>query len=140
MIKDIINGISVAIKEEFGESYNVYTESKIEGMIQPYFYLTSMSAKRKPKVSSRTLFENTMGIQYITSHISPNSELYEVYERLTKCLEYITVNDELTRSLNNKVDFFERMFRYSIDFNIDIISCVDKSKMETMELGCHGKS
>lgn len=92
MINQITKGIYEAIRKEFGSTYGVYTEEEEQGFQVPCFFVACIKPAFHvfPKGKKVT---NRFRIQYFPSTEKPMSENYEVYERLSACLESIMVDN-----------------------------------------------
>lgn len=93
MINRIIDGITAALVQEFGESYKIYTESTEQGMETPCFFVDCISQKAEREQGSRWKCSNEFSIQYHPVTEEPKRECNTVRERLFAVLEYVETAD-----------------------------------------------
>lgn len=134
MIKHIIDAISLAINGEFGDDYEIYTELVEQDIKNPCFFIACVGAGKTPELNKRYLLENQINIQYLTSSKEPNAELYDTYERLTECLELISINGVLTRATNSKVDIMDEILSFTTNYDFHVIEKIEDIKMEDIEM------
>ena len=58
MIKEIIEAISIALNEEFGDSYTIYTENVKQGLKTPCFFVLCINPTNKIFRGKRYLSAN----------------------------------------------------------------------------------
>lgn len=105
MINEIIDGISVAINSEFGDDYEVYTESIEQGLVEPCFSILCLNPTIEQVLGKRFFRTNQFCIHYFPSSAEKQSECNNVMERLMNALEIITVNGDRCRgtSMNGEI-------------------------------------
>lgn len=100
MIKKITDGICLAINAEFGEDYEIYTETVKQGLEAPCFSVLCINPTSKQFLGNRYYRTNLFCVHYFPSTDEPNAECKAVIERLYLALEYINVNGQLCRGTN----------------------------------------
>lgn len=93
MINQIIEAISVAIAEEFGQEYNIYVEQIDQSLEEPCFFIHLVDADHTLYLGNRYHKTNNFDIQYFPNPNNIQFECNDVSERLYNCLEYITLYD-----------------------------------------------
>jgi hypothetical protein len=94
MINKIIDGISVAIGSEFGDHYEIYTESIEQGLIEPCFSILCLNPTNNRFLGNRYFRQNMFCIHYFPSSSDKQSECFSIMERLMDCLELIEVDGD----------------------------------------------
>ena len=86
MINQIIDGISVAINSEFGDPYEIYTESIEQGLVEPCFSILCLNPTINQVLGKRYFRRNQFCIHYFPSSDEKRSECQAVFERLLNAL------------------------------------------------------
>jgi hypothetical protein len=94
MINKIIDGISVAINSEFGNPYEIYTESIEQGLTEPCFSILCLNPTINQTLGNRYFRTNQFCIHYFPSSDEKVSECLTVMERLMNALEIIEVDGD----------------------------------------------
>lgn len=90
-----------------------------QGLNEPCFFITCLSNKTNRVVGSRYQLQTVFNVVYLPKKSNEEyKDCHEVSERITDCLELITVDKELIRvkNLNNEV----RDGVLQISFNVDL--------------------
>lgn len=94
MINNVIAGIAIALNQEFGDDYEIYTEEIKQDLKEPCFFITPLNPSKTDFLSKRYLMDNPFCIQYFPeSEDNPNSECRDVADRMLWALENITPLD-----------------------------------------------
>ena len=105
MINAIIEAISVALSEEFGEKYEIYMEEIKQGLKEPCFFIfcpsTSNELIRGQKYSLRSLF----CIHYFPETEEKQREINDVAERMMQCLEHVTIDGDIRPARGTKMRY-----------------------------------
>ncbi len=133
MIEKIIDGILAAISEEFGEGCTIYTESVMQGMKEPCFFVFCIKPNTRVFRGRRYLHENQFAIQYLTDADEPRAECAAVAERLFGCLELITVNGDLMRGTDMDAEISDDVLTFTVNYNFFSYRTADELKMEEFE-------
>ena len=97
MINKIIDGISIAINAEFGDEYEIYTESVKQGFQEPCFSILCLYLSINQFLGMRYVRTSQFCIHYFPKSDEPKAECFSVKERLFNALELITVDGDLIR-------------------------------------------
>ena len=131
MINKIIDGISVAINSEFGDSYETYTESIEQGLVEPCFSILCLNPTINQVLGKRYFRENQFCIHYFPSSDEKRSECYEVTERLMNALEFITVDGDLCNGTDMHVEVVDNVLSFFVNYNMYVYK--EKVAEPTME-------
>lgn len=118
MINKIIDGISEAINSEFGDTYNIFTESVEQGLVEPCFSILCLNPTNNLFRGKRYYRENKFCIHYFPSTDEKNIECNSVLERLYNCLERITVDEDLVNGTNMNSEIVDGVLNFFINYNI----------------------
>lgn len=93
MINKIIDSISISIHSEFGDDYEIYTESIEQGLEEPCFSIFCLNPTNDLFRNNKYFRINQFGVQYFPSSQESKKECNSVLERLYGCLELITIKE-----------------------------------------------
>lgn len=135
MINKIIDGISMAINAEFGDDYEIYTEDIKQGLIEPCFSILCLNPTVEQFLGRRYFRTNQYCIHYFPNSDEKRSECNGIMERLSKCLEIITVDDNLIRGTSIHSEFSEDVLHFFVNYDLFVYKPKDnESKMEVVEI------
>lgn len=117
MVNKIIDGISNAIYKEFGDGYDIYTESIEQGLQEPCFSILCISPTNELFLGKRYKRTNQFMVQYFPSSSEPYNECNSTMERLFDCLEYIELDGDLIRGTGGKGQIVDGVLNYQIDYD-----------------------
>lgn len=133
MIKKIIDGILATLSEEFGDEYTLYTESVMQGMKEPCFFVFCISPNTRVFRGRRYYHENQFAIQYLTAADEPRTECTNVAENLFACLELITVDGDLMRGTDMNADISDEVLTFTVNYNFFSYVANTEEPMEVFE-------
>lgn len=133
MINSIIKGIAESLTEEFGSGYKIYADNIEQGLKEPCFFVFCLEPTDRIFLGTRYFRENQMCVQYFPADKSrTNKECNQVVERLFDCLEYITVDGDLTRGTQMKANVTDGVLSFSINYDFFVYKTKESSAMEEM--------
>lgn len=118
MINKIIDGISVAINAEFGDDYEIYTESVEQGLNEPCFSILCLNPTNEQFLGRRYFRKNQFCIHYFPKSEEKNKEINEVRERLFECLELVTVDGDLCRGTNMSSETSNGVLSFFVNYDM----------------------
>ena len=134
MINAIIDGISVAIYSEFGDPYEIYTESIEQGFNEPCFSILCINPTIEQNLGKRYFRANQFCIHYFPSSSEKRSECYAVIDRLTKALETITVDGDLCRGTSIHAEVNDGVLSFFVNYNMHVYNTeVPETAMESVD-------
>ena len=135
MITAIIDALSIAINAEFGENYEIYTESVEQGFSEPCFSILCLNPSVSQKLGKRYFRTNQFCIHYFPSSEEERTECHSVAERLFGALEYITVTGDLCRGTNMHYEISDDVLLFFV--NYDLFVRKDEASEPVMEILTH---
>ena len=132
MINEIIDGISVAINTEFGDDYEIYTESIEQGLKEPCFSILCLNPTVEQFLGKRYFRTNQFCVHYFPKSNERRSECNVVAERLYDCLEGITVSGDLIRGTSLHSEISDGVLSFFV--NYDLFTYKHEETEEHMEI------
>ena len=134
MINKISDGISVAINSEFGDPYEIYTESVKQGLEEPCFSILCLNPTIDQFLGKRYFRTNQFCIHYFPSSNEPRFECQAVMERLMNCLEIITVDNDSIRGTSMNGEIVDDVLSFFVNYNMFTYKAeVAESAMESID-------
>lgn len=118
MINKIIDGICVAIDSEFGDSYEIYTESIEQGLVEPCFSILCLNPTINQVLGNRYFRTHQFCIHYFPSSSDGKSECYSVVERLMDCLETIEVDGDSVMGTKIHAEITNGVLSVFVNYNM----------------------
>lgn len=122
VINSVIAGISLKIKEIFGDSHHIYDDSVEQGMIKPCFFINFLDGEETRQIGLEiksyldTLHFDITGFAENDDRATLNDMADKLYS-----LEYITLNDKtLLRADKLKPKIQDNVLHFFIDYKIFI--------------------
>ena len=132
MINKIIDGICEALHREFGSEYEIYTEEIKQGLKEPCFSVVILAPATTQYFGRRYYNTNPFCIHYFPkSQTAAKAECYDVIERLTNCLEYITVSGDPVRGTGMNSEIVEGVLSFFVNYNMFVLK--DSEEQTSME-------
>ena len=135
MINKIIDGICVAIGSEFGDPYEIYTESIEQGLNEPCFSVLCLNPTINQVLGKRYFRRNQFCIHYFPSSNEQRSECYAVIEKLMKALETITVDGDLCRGTDMHGEVVDNVLSFFVNYDMYVYE--EKTAEPAMESVSH---
>ena len=118
MINKIIDGISEAINQEFGDGYDIYTESIEQGLEEPCFSILCLNPTNDLFLGKRYKRTNQFMIQFFPASDEKNKECNAVMDRLFDCLETITVQGDLTMGTKMNGEMVDGVLNFQVNYDM----------------------
>lgn len=133
MINKIIGGISVKINAEFGDSYEIYTESVEQGLNEPCFSVLCLNPTIEQFLGERYFRTNQFCVHYFPKTNEKQYESFIVVERLQNALEYITVDGDTVRGTQMHSEIVDGVLSFFVNYDMFVYKAKeDNSYMETV--------
>ena len=141
MFNNLSAGIAIAINQEFGDSYEIYTDEVEQDLKEPCFFIMMLNPDIERRLSVRREVDVPMSIQYFPK--KGRAECNDVAERLALyVLECITPyeSDALIRGKDMHWEIVDGVLNFFVTYNFFVYKIEDpKPLMETMTTVLHLK-
>ena len=120
MLNNVIAGIAIALNQEFGDDYEIYTEEIKQDLKEPCFFIQLIDQSISPLCGQRYLQNNAFCIQYFPeSKLNPYAECNDVAERMMFALEYVTPldADRAIRGTNKNHNLVDGVLNFFVNYN-----------------------
>ena len=135
MINKIIDGISVAINSEFGDGYEIYTESIEQGLVEPCFSILCLNPTVEQVLGKRYFRTNQFCVHYFPHTNKKQLECYSVLNKLISALETIEVDGDLCRGTHIHGEVVDNVLSFFVNYDMYVYK--DESSEPTMESVVH---
>lgn len=130
MINKIIDAISNALFNDFGETYKIYTDELKQGHNAPCFSIFCINPSRKHFFGNKYMNRNLFMVLYFPSNTDePSFEINDITERLFNCLEYITESNDLIRGTGMKSETIDGVLNFMVQYNLYTINTTEKADL-----------
>lgn len=132
MINSIIETISRAIKDEFGNRYTNYMEAVKQDLKKPCFFILCINPTKKLLRGKRYLRTNQFCIQYFPeSENNKRRECNETAEKLLSCLEWLTISGKPVMGTKKEYEIVDDVLHFFVNYDV----LVDESQSNLPEMG-----
>lgn len=123
MINKIIDAISISLNSQFGDGYEIYTESIEQGLKEPCFSVFCLNPTNDLFRNNKYFRNNQFCIQYFPSTSEPKTECNTVLEKLYDYLELITIvenetTNSVTRGSRMKGEVVDGVLNFFVNYNM----------------------
>lgn len=140
MVNKIISAICTAIHKEFGEEYEIYTESVPQNLQEPCFSVMCINPTSDQFLGNRYYRKNLCCITYFPSTDKQKKECNNVTERLYDCLDIINIDDTApTRGTGMTAEYSDDVLLFFVNYDMFIYKQEEKEKMELQDMSTHVK-
>lgn len=143
MINSIIQGISITLDAEFnvkgGKVYETHMEEIKQGLEEPCFFIQCLNPTTELFLGKKYFRQNQFCIQYFPESDDKQTECNAVAERLTWCLEYITVNGDKYRGTKMKSKVVDGVLNFFVNYDCFVYRVEDNTPMEEMTISTQPK-
>lgn len=105
MINSMIAAISIALNNEFGNTYKTHMEEIKQDLEEPCFFIQCLDPDSNKFLKNRYFRKNSFCIQYFPESEEIQSECNETAERMLNCLEYIKIPGEDKPIMGTKMKY-----------------------------------
>lgn len=117
MYKNLIEGISVSIYNEFGDDVNIYADDIAQGFKEPCFFIDFINNEKKENLNVRHNRKYHIDIRY-HNKISSIADKANIGEILSDILELVEVDIEGEKYLVRGFDISYKIVDYVLHFFI----------------------
>lgn len=135
-INNIISGICESLFNEFGDDFEIYTQSITQGLKEPCFYIKNLNSANELYINNRYKNELLFSVQYFPQGKDKCFECNDVAQRLSDCLELINASDDIYRCTKFNWNISSGVLNFFLSLNFFTIK--NQTKMNPME-NCDSK-
>lgn len=141
MINQIIEAISIALNEAFGDEYEIHMEEIKQDLKEPCFFIQCLNPSMEQFLGKRYFRQNLFCIQYFPKTEDVNRECHEVAEKLYSCLEYITCqgDDKPIRGTKMHHEVVDRVLSFFVNYDVFVRKTEDSTSMGEVSISTQAK-
>ncbi len=137
MINTIIQTVSITLDAEFTEKqYEMHMEEVKQDLVEPCFFIACLNPTTELFLGKRYFRQNKFVIQYFPeSKENLQNECNAVAERMTWCLEYITIPGETKPIRGTKMNYeiIDGVLNFFVNYDCFVYRVEQNEVMETLE-------
>lgn len=133
MTNAIIEAMSAALNEEFGDEYEIHMEEIKQGLVEPCFFISCLNPANTQFLGRRYQRTNQFSIQYFPKS-ETQRECNDVAERMYDCLEYITIDGDTRPIRGTKMNHqvVDGVLLFFVNYDFFTRKTEEQTPMETM--------
>jgi hypothetical protein len=132
LINPILEAVAGALRDEFGEGYEIYAEPIPQGTQEPCFFVLLLNSSIRRVMDNRYRMTNQICIQYLPSDkVNPNLEGNDIMERLMTTADEIFVDNAQLHGTNIHFETTDEVL--SMFINYDLFVYREKIPAELMK-------
>lgn len=129
MINKIVDGISNALNQEFGDEYEIYQNNVMQGVKEPCFFIAVLEPSKEQLLQNRFLQRNPFDVHYFPKRWDDNREMQEVAERMLDCLEWI-IPEEPIHGTEIRWQIEDGVLHFFVSYNVVRNRMIQKDLMQ----------
>ena len=133
-IQNLIDAISEALFQEFGSSYEIYTEKVEQGLTEPCFLIRCLNPTKDRYLGEVYKRTNQFAIQYIPSTSEPIAECNSVTERLFECLKNVILHGKPIHGMGMNGQITDDILTFTVNYDGFVAKIEDKYIMEELKI------
>ena len=133
MINSIIEAVSVALNNEFGDDYEIHMEEMEQGLKESCFFIQCLKPTNELFRGIRYFITCPLCIQYFPSTQEKQRECNSVAERMYQCLEYVILDgdDRPMRGKKMKYEVVDGVLNFFVHYDCFVHKAAERQ--ESME-------
>lgn len=116
MIDRVLQGVTDAIYQTFGDDYEIYTERVEQGLKEPCFFVYCINPSVDIFLGDRLKNSLQFAVQYIPKGPQKNSEMNNIYLRLNKAVRFINVEGNKMMAQGILADISDEILTVSFSY------------------------
>lgn len=133
MINNIIEGISINLKNGFGDTYSIYSGDIKQDLKRPCFFIKALDPSISAKLGNRQYREYPFDIHYYPGEETENSfEMNTVAESLIDILKLIPLKDDLIRGSHMTYQVEDSILHFKVKYNLFVTKQIETDFMESL--------
>lgn len=120
MINSIIEAISIALNQEFGDGCEIHMEEIKQGLEEPCFFISCLKPVSNLFLGKRYFRTGQFCIQYFPVSGEVQRECNSVAEQMLGCLEYITTkgDDKPIMGTKMKYEIIDGILNFFVNYDL----------------------
>ena len=133
MINDIINGIAIAIHEQFPDA-DIHTEPVEQGLVEPAFYIHCINVDQSDLIAGR--FRQSMPFEVVCFPLNGVTDINSTLPVLLVALKLITLeNGQKLSGYNIKGQVIDDLLHVFVDYDMTVKIVTDPvDNMEELKI------
>lgn len=132
MINQILESISMALNQEFGDTYTIYMEEVKQGLTEPCFFVFCLNPSCNLYFNKKYFRENLFCIQYIPATEEVKEECNAVAERMLGCLEVLSAEKDKFRGSRMNFEVVDNVLNFYVNYNFFVYRLEGKEMMDSI--------
>lgn len=117
MINDIVNGISNALYEQYGQDKKIYTENIEQGFSEPCFFIAVLETKQTRYIGNRYKLTIPINVHYFPATKAKKREMQDVAQVLHFALQRITLaNGDMLNGFSLHWEIVEDVLHFFVTY------------------------
>ena len=133
-VQNLIDAITEALFQEFGSTYEIYTEKVEQGLSEPCFMIRCVNPTKNVHLGVRYKRTNQFVIQYIPSTLEAYEECVSVLEKLFECLEDVTLDGKPVHGTEMNGEVTDGILNFKVNYDGFVLKQISEVKMEDLEV------
>lgn len=133
-VQNLIDAIAEALFQEFGSSYEIYTEKVEQGLNGQCFLIRCVNPTKNVHLGVRYKRTNQFVIQYIPSTLEAYEECVSVLERLFECLEDVTLDGKPVHGTELNGEVTDGILNFKVNYDGFVLKGHEETSMENLEI------
>ena len=129
MINKIVDGISKALNQEFGDEYEIYQNNVMQGLDEPCFFIAVLEPSKDQLLQNRFLQRNPFDVHCFPKRWDDNREMQEAAERMLDCLEWI-IPEEPIHGTEIRWQIEDGVLHFFVSYNVVRNRMIQKDLMQ----------
>jgi hypothetical protein len=133
-VQNLIDAISEALFQEFGEGYDIYAEKVEQGLETPCFLIRCLNPTQNLDLGLRYRKTNQFAVQYMPSTVEALAECHGVVERLFVCLENVVSNNRIFHGTGMNGEITDGILTFTVNYDGFVMKERTENTMDNIEL------
>lgn len=133
-VQNLIDAIAEALFQEFGSTYEIYTEKVEQGLVEPCFMIRCVNPTKNVHLGVRYKRTNQFVIQYIPSTSEAYEECISVLEKMFECLEDVTLDGKPVHGTDLNGEVTDGILNFKVNYDGFVLKQQDENGMGTLEI------
>ena len=133
-IKELLDAIAEALFQEFGSSYEIYSEKVEQGLTEPCFLIRFLNHTKNCDLGLRYRRTNQFSIQYFPATVEVYAECATIMEGLFECLENVILSGKPIHGTDLHGEITDGILNFTVNYDGFVFKTEDGDPMETLEI------